>query len=238
MDERSTAMKKTRIATGIPGTNLLATQTKELQAPRKNPGAVPVCVYPGDDPAAAVAQTLLRPTVQAASTVRAYNKRKDGSGPEIQALIAELGKQVELVGDGNLTRAEGMLIAQAHSLDAIFGSLARRAAAQEYLPQFEAHLRLAFKAQSQCRATLETLALIKNPAPVAFVRQQNVAVNQQVNNRPPEGVARAEELPIQSNELLEAQRDRLDTGATEEAIGSHSHLEALGPVNRSKDERG
>jgi hypothetical protein len=176
--------------------------------------------------------------VQAARTVRDYNKRKDGSGPEIEALIAELGKQVKAVGDGNLTRAEGMLIAQAHSLDAIFGSLARRAAAQEYLPQFEAHLRLAFKAQSQCRATLETLALIKNPAPVAFVRQQNVAVNQQVNNGPTAGVARADELPIQSNELLETQRDRLDIRATEEAIRSDSHLEAVGSVNRPKDPRG
>lgn len=232
-------MKQARIATGSPRTNLLATRTKiEPRAPRKNPDAVPVCVPPGDDLAAAVAQTFLRPTVQGARTVRDYNKRKDGSGPEIEALIAELSRQVEAVGGGDLTRAEGMLIAQAHSLDAIFGSLARRATAQEYLPQFEAHLRLAFKAQSQCRATLETLALIKNPAPVAFVRQQNVAVNQQVNNGPPAGVARAEASPIHSNELLEAQRDRLDTGATEEAIGADSYLEALGPVNGSKDARG
>jgi hypothetical protein len=34
---------------------------------------------------------------------------------------------------------------------------------------------LALKAQSQCRATLETLAAIKNPQPVAFVRQANIA---------------------------------------------------------------
>jgi hypothetical protein len=35
------------------------------------------------------------------------------------------------------------------------------------------YLRLGLKAQSQCRATLETLAAIKNPRPVAFVQQAN-----------------------------------------------------------------
>ena len=43
-------------------------------------------------------------------------------------------------------------------------------------------MRLALKAQGQCRATLETLATIKNP-PVVFARQANIAQGpQQVNN--------------------------------------------------------
>jgi hypothetical protein len=78
-----------------------------------------------------------------------------------------------------------MLTAQAHTLDAIFGNCARRAAANmgEYMHAAELYLRLALKAQSQCRATLETLAAIKNPAPVAFVRQANISAGpQQVNN--------------------------------------------------------
>jgi hypothetical protein len=37
-------------------------------------------------------------------------------------------------------------------------------------------MRLALKAQSQCRATLETLALINN-VPVVFARQANVSRN-------------------------------------------------------------
>jgi hypothetical protein len=42
-------------------------------------------------------------------------------------------------------------------------------------------MRLAFKAQSQSRATIETLAAIKNP-PVVFTRQANIANGpQQVN---------------------------------------------------------
>jgi hypothetical protein len=87
---------------------------------------------------------------------------------------------------------------QAHTLNAIFNDLARKAAKSEYINQMESHLRLALKAQGQCRATLETLAAIKNPQPVAFVRQANIAHGpQQVNNsgaedrRAPESPANA-----------------------------------------------
>jgi hypothetical protein len=43
-----------------------------------------------------------------------------------------------------------------------------------WFPNYEAHARLALKAQSQCRATIETLAAIKNP-PVVVARQANIA---------------------------------------------------------------
>lgn len=45
----------------------------------------------------------------------------------------------------------------------------------EYLNATDTYLRLALKAQAQCRATLQTLAEIKNPRPVAFVKQANIA---------------------------------------------------------------
>lgn len=51
-----------------------------------------------------------------------------------------------------------MLLDQAHALQAIFVNLPRRANKQKYLRQWEAYIRAALKAQSQCRATLETLA--------------------------------------------------------------------------------
>jgi hypothetical protein len=44
-------------------------------------------------------------------------------------------------------------------------------------------MRMALKAQAQCRATLETLATIKNPS-VVFARQANIAQGpQQANNK-------------------------------------------------------
>ena len=80
--------------------------------------------------------------------------------------------------------AETTLTAQAATLDAIFNEMARRAALNmgEYLDATERYMRLALKAQGQCRATLETLAAIKNP-PVIFAKQANIAHGpQQVNN--------------------------------------------------------
>ena len=53
------------------------------------------------------------------------------------------------------------------------------------LRRSQSYLRLAPKSQAQCRATLETLAEIKNP-PTLFAQQANVAHGpQQVNNNPP-----------------------------------------------------
>ena len=63
--------------------------------------------------------------------------------------------------------------------------MARRAAVSvgDYINATEVYLRLALEAQTQCRATIQTLFEIKNPQPVAFVRQENIANRpQQVNN--------------------------------------------------------
>ena len=68
--------------------------------------------------------------------------------------------------------------------------------------QLDANLRLALKAQAQCRATLEALAAIKNPQPVFFVRQANIAHGpQQVNNGATADVSRAEQSKNQPNKL-------------------------------------
>ena len=76
-----------------------------------------------------------------------------------------------------------MLFGQAMTLETIFTSLARRANSLEYLNHFQTYLGMALKAQAQCRATLEALAEIKNPRPVAFVKQANITNGpQQVNN--------------------------------------------------------
>jgi hypothetical protein len=129
--------------------------------------------------AVVIARKLTRPEVTSASVIE--NWQKDTH--DVNELVAELARQVDAVGAGDLRRAEGMLIAQAHALDNIFANLARRATNQQYLPQWEAYMRMAMKAQNQCRMTLETLATVKNP-PVVFARQANInnGGQQQVNN--------------------------------------------------------
>ena len=138
------------------------------------------------------------------------------------------------VRDGDLTRTEGILTIQAHTLDVIFNNLARWAALNmgEHLGAAETYLRLALKAQSQCRSTLETLAEIKNPRPVAFVKQANISNGpQQVNNG-----SQAASLPPahgkienQQNKLLEGEHGtRMDSGTASAASGANQDLETVG----------
>src|SRR5262245_46983766 len=79
---------------------LMATRRDKL--PGKARDVVTIYGEPGGDADADIAQAYLRPTVQAGSTVRAYNKGKDGSGPSVDALIVELQRQIALVADGDL----------------------------------------------------------------------------------------------------------------------------------------
>ena len=199
--------------------------------PRQN--TAPALRAPVDDKAQLMAQVALHPTLQAANTIQSYSNAMDGTRLNLEALTGELTKQVVAVNGGNLERAEAMLFAQAHSLDAIYGNLARRAAVQEFLPQIDVLLRLALKAQSQCRTTVETLATIKTPSSVAFFRQANIATGpQQVNNGIPAGESsRAREIENLPNGLLEVQYgERLDIGTTGAASGVNRHLAPLGKI--------
>ena len=122
----------------------------------------------------------------------------------------------EVTTHGSLHRAEAMLVAQAHTLDATFHDLLRRALSNTKNSRiFELVLKLAFRAQNQSRMTLETLSAIKSP-PVVFARQMNVAHGQQQVNNGIAAPTRAREREIQfpPNELLEVEHgERLDTRA-------------------------
>ena len=102
---------------------------------------------------------------------------------DLPGLMAILREQGEAVNAGNLAQAEAMLMNQATALQTVFARLVERGMGCTEIAPFEANLRMGLRAQSQCRATLETLAAIKNPSSVAFVRQANIAHGpQQVNN--------------------------------------------------------
>lgn len=116
-------------------------------------------------------------------------------------LVDVLRDTVQAAQRGDLGEFEGMLGAQAYALNAIFLEMTRRAAVNigQHLPATEQYMRLALKAQSQARTTIEALAEVKNPRAVAFVKQANIANNQQVNND-----TRAGETQSPPNELQEA----------------------------------
>jgi hypothetical protein len=170
-------------------------------------------------------------------------ERKSGLGDslDVPALLEALRSQAAAAKCNDLAQAEAMLMNQATALQTLFGRLAERGMGCDQASAFEANLRIALRAQAQCRATLETLAMIKNPAPVAFVRQANIAAgHQQVNNAPPPVEAsHAEETENPQSKLLEAQDgQRLDTGATSTPGAADPPLEALGTINRTEDTGG
>ena len=123
-----------------------------------------------------VAEALLSPVTANALTARCF--AEGGMGKmDFTEMVAVMTSQAVKVKSGDLSAVETTLTAQATALNTIFAELSRRAALNmgEYLPAMETYLRLALKAQAQCRATLQTLAEIKNPRPVAFVKQANIA---------------------------------------------------------------
>jgi hypothetical protein len=207
-------------------------------ANKRGPNHLEMVKQSDEDKAATKARNIIGPTVKGALTTNAFCKVYGEI--DLQALVDQLGRQNDKVRDGDLSRADSLLMTQAHTLDAIFNELARRAAMNmgEYINATDRYLRLALKAQSQCRATLETLAAIKNP-PVIYAKQANISNGpQQVNNGTPQAVAR-EEKTIEQNELLEAQHGQwLDTGTTGAAIGADKELETVGAIDRAKIGRG
>ncbi len=186
--------------------------------------------------ARATANLALQPNVSAAAVISQYSATFGGL--DIKAVSDSLSETINQVWDGNMKTCEAMLFAQAQALQTIFMSLSCRAANQDFIGHRETYLKLALKAQNQCRTTLETLSNIKNP-PVIFAKQANIAHgHQQVNNgisadESPSSL-RAEKNKTDSNELLEQQNEqRLDTRKTGKTSHLDSELETVAAVNRS-----
>ena len=194
---------------------------------------------PGEEPSRAVARVVLDPTSLAGSTLARINRDASPEHIDVNAFVAELQDQVRDASAGNLGRCEAMLIAQAHTCDALFHMLTSWALnnAKEggNAAYFETCMRLAFRAQTLCRTTIETLATIKNPPAVAFVKQfNNAAGPQQVNNNAQTSGARENE--ITPSKLLEPSNgQRLDIGAAIAAGRANQAMEAVGAVDRAKD---
>lgn len=124
---------------------------------------------------------------------------------DVPILMEELRNQAAAVNRGEMAQAEAMLMNQATALQSLFSRLTERALGNETLPAFEANMKMALRAQSQCRATLETLSAIKKP-PVIYAKQANIANGpQQVNNGVPsqaENENGQNKLSGEKNELL------------------------------------
>ena len=174
------------------------------------------------------------PELQAALTLEKFTW---GSvKPDAQYIIPELVGQSRKVNDGDMTRIEGMLVSQMHTLDGMFNALARRAMDTTSVDQVKLWLTASLKAQRQCVQAAEALATLKNPA--VFVGKQQInqsAGPMQVNNGTPSPA------PVKSNPDTELKGithehiERLDTGAPSTTGRDDPGMATVGEVHRTQD---
>lgn len=185
---------------------------KRKAKPRANTATdtVNIAGEPGKTTERVFADAAMTGTLGNAMTVRTFAHGTFGELHATECLDA-LRASVKAAQGGDLAGAEAMLAAQAAALNAIFGEMARRSALNmgQYLDAAERYMRLALKAQGQCRATLETLAAIKNP-PIVYARQANIAHGpQQVNNAPAIGEGGVKSLESPTPETARSPMQRI-----------------------------
>ena len=117
----------------------------------------------GKSEARALAEVGLDPAAAGMATVKIFNQGSFGSISAMET-FAVLNDQIAAVAKGDLSHQRAMLAGQASALNAIFTELARRAGANmgEYINAAQIYMRLALKAQSQCRSTIEALDRLVN----------------------------------------------------------------------------
>jgi hypothetical protein len=190
----------------------------------------------GENPQIAAARIIIGPHVTNANVTAYFAKGQCGEMLPIAPLVKALAESAKRVNANDMKDVEATLISQATALNVMFGELSRRAALNmgEYLDASEKYLRMALKAQNQCRMTLETLSNIKNP-PIVYAKQANIANGpQQVNNGTMPSRAHTDENKNQPIKVLEQGHDqRMDTATQSQTGAGDSALEAVAAGNRA-----
>lgn len=228
MSRKSTAANGRRKISSQPMTAIV--ETDKDRSPSTS--TLRVVSDPNKSDAAVVADLVVGGLSPVTSVLVAYSEDTFSKG--LVDLSAAHDELVQLSGNaarGDLAHAERLLSGQMLALNSIFAGLANRAKANAkagYMGASETYLRLALKAQAQCRQTAETLFEMKNPRPVAFIQQANVSNGpQQVNNG-----ARTGQIESAPSKLLEDSiGQRMDTRATGKTGRADPILATVGKVN-------
>jgi len=180
--------------------------------PKHDPKAMPIPAAPSKTTAQTMSRAALMPSFNAASVIEAYQGNIVGKDFDLAEMVECLRETTKEVNGGDLTRLEAMLVSQATALQTMFTSLARRAANQQHLKQFETFMALALKAQAQSRATVSALVDLKYPRQATFVKQANIAHGpQQINNRAAPPFATSTRASAHAGEKKLAQTELLET---------------------------
>lgn len=174
-------------------------------------------------------------SVNAARAIYALNcDEKDYlTTPDVLGVVLDKAKQFE-ENPNSSSMLENMLLNQINTLEALFTKATINTAMAATIPQLQSWSSIALKAQDQCRKTILALIEAKNPRPTVFIKQQNQALNQQVNNySEPE---KTENLQIKiENELFnEVPHATLDIRRKSQTSSADSQLETLAK-SRSKN---
>ena len=154
---------------------------------------------------------------------------------DVPSLMEQLRDQAAAVNRGDLAQAEAMLMNQATALQSLFARLAERGMGCDHAPAFEANMRMALRAQSQCRATIETLAVIKNP-PIVYAKQANVTTGPQQINNGVTAPSQARENEIVQDKQSEVNHELLpDNGASGSECSTLPITPALETIDRAED---
>lgn len=107
-----------------------------------------------------MADVVMRPQVRNGYVAGYFGgKHFSGKQPDISDTVEIMADACKKVRDGDLGDQRDILTSQAMALDALFTSMANKSAQNmgEYLDASERYMRLALKAQTQCRTTIEAL---------------------------------------------------------------------------------
>ena len=220
---------------------------KPALAPALN-NPLPLETFPGESDARAKARAMVRPSINAAMVIEAFDGNLLGKDTSLEGLIEALRDSMDRTKGGDLSTVEAMLVGQATALQTIFVSLARRAQVQQSQRNLEAFLGLALKAQAQSRATITALVDLKFPRqPATFVKQANIAAgNQQVNNGAASDANPEQDTPVRrhagdsataQNKLMEKKPgppiQRMDARAAPPPERGHQTVETVEPIHRA-----
>lgn len=146
----------------------MARKAKQVLADIPPDNTLQVEQAPDEAPYAAMARKVLGPGFRHGAIAGGFAKGLFGDGVDLPGImdntrfmLAEGDKAVA----GDMDLASRVLLSQALTLDSMFTELARRSAASmgDYPEAMERYMRLALKAQSNSRQTLEALTKLHQP---------------------------------------------------------------------------
>lgn len=160
--------------------------------------------------------------------------------PDVKLMHENITNDTKKTLKGSIANSVAILTAQTMTLDVLYNKMINYASRAETLKTMQISLDMALRIQNQSRKTLLAIGTLTHPQQATFIKQQNVAVNQQVNNGVTTDNDKDEISNLKSeNELIsEAKYATLDTGRTIEASPANQNPATMAVVDRSKDSRG